>query len=55
MRKVVVLALVVSAVLTFSAAAASRDTDPGDVMHRILVRLQHAVIHVLDEVGLPKP
>lgn len=54
MRKVF-LTLIVSAVLTLPAAAASRDTDPGDVMHRILTRLRHAVVHVLDEVGLPKP
>jgi hypothetical protein len=55
MRKVL-LTLVVSAVLTLPAAAATRsDTDPGNVVHRIIARLRGAVIHVLDELGTPKP
>jgi hypothetical protein len=55
MRKVV-LTLVVSAVLTLPAVAATRrDTsNPGDFVHRIIAALRGAVIHALDEVGVPK-
>jgi hypothetical protein len=50
------LTLVVLAVLSLPAAAAPRrDTpDPGDVIHRIIALLRGAVVHVLDEVGIPK-
>jgi hypothetical protein len=55
MRKVV-LTLVVSAVLTLPAVAATRrDTsNPGDFVHRIIAALSGAVIHAFDEVGVPK-
>jgi len=56
MRKVL-LTLVVSSVLALPAMAAPRrDTSaPGNVMQRFVAFLRGGIVHVLDEIGVPKP